>query len=148
MDMQIQSGKREKRSTMAKSFSKKDYVALAAFRYALRQFMHQREEAAQAAGITPQQHQALLVIMGTEGKDSISVGELAQQLLIRHHSAVGLVNRMESQGLVRRSTGKDRRFVFLSLTDHGLDVLEKMTVSHREEIKSMSTDLKELLSKI
>ena len=133
---------------MAKAFSKKEYEALAAFRFALRQFLHKREEAAQAAGITPQQHQAMLVIMGAEGKDSISIGELAQQLLIRHHSAVGLVNRMELHDLVRRSTGKDRRFVFLSLTEHGLDVLEKMTVSHRDEIKSMSTDLRELLNKI
>ncbi len=133
---------------MAKTFSKKEYEALAAFRFALRKFLHQREEAAQAAGITPQQHQAMLVIMGAEGKEAISIGELAQQLLIRHHSAVGLVNRMESQNLVQRSTGKDRRFVFLSLTEHGLDILEKMTLSHRDEIKRMSTDLKELLNSI
>jgi len=133
---------------MAKAFSKKEYTALADFRYALRQFLHQREEAAKAAGITPQQHQAMLVIMGAEGKDAISIGELAQQLLIRHHSAVGLVNRMEAQNLVKRSVGKDRRFVFINLTEHGLTVLETMTFSHREEIKSMSGELKELLNKI
>ena len=72
-----------------KQLSKSQYELLAAFRYALRQFLHFSEEAARAAGITPQQHQALLAVKGFPGRDCVTVGELAERLQLRHHSAAG-----------------------------------------------------------
>src|SRR3979490_1435689 len=75
-----------------KNVSKKEYEMLASFRYALRQFLHFSEQAAIAAGITPQQHQALLAIKGYPGRDCILVRELAERLQIRHHSAVELID--------------------------------------------------------
>src|SRR5580658_4553073 len=85
-----------------RQLNKAQYETLAEFRYALRQFIHFSEEAAQAAGITPQRHQALLAIKGFPGRDSVTVGELAEQLQIAHHSAVGLVDRLAAQKLIFR----------------------------------------------
>src|SRR6266566_9056175 len=82
--------------------SKAQYEMLAAFRYQLRQFLHFSEQAAQKAGLTPRQHQALLAIKGFPGRDSVTIGELAEQLQIAHHSAVGLVDRLEAQNLIVR----------------------------------------------
>src|SRR5512138_2279205 len=103
--------------TTTKPISKQEYEALAAFRYAIRQFLRAREEAARKVGVTPQQQQALLAIKGFPGRDYASIGELAERLQIRHHSAVGLVDRLEAQGLIeRRPPENDRRQVFVVLT--------------------------------
>jgi hypothetical protein len=71
-----------------------DYEALARFRYQLRRFLSFSETAANKAGLTPQQHQALLAIKGFSSVAPLSVGELAEFLLVRHHTAVELVDRM------------------------------------------------------
>lgn len=94
---------------------------LATFRYALRQFLRFSETAARQAGITPQQHQAILAIAGFPDQDQITVSELAERLQIRHHSAVGLVDRLVVQDLVVREPGEaDRREVYISLTPQGM----------------------------
>ena len=74
--------------------TKKHYETLAAWRHALRRFLHFSQEAARAAGIPPQQHQALLAIKGFPERDHTTIGELAERLHLKHHSAVGLVNRL------------------------------------------------------
>src|SRR5512147_3089012 len=105
---------------MSDTVSKDQYEGLAAFRYAIRQFLRFSEEAVLAVGLTPQQHQALLAIKGFPGRDTITIGELAERLQIKHHSAVGLVDRLVSQGLVvRQPAADDRRQVFLCITPHG-----------------------------
>src|SRR6202453_717825 len=104
---------------MAKSrqLIKAQYETLAEFRYILRQFVHFSETAAQAAGLTPQQHQALLAIKGFPGRDFVSMGELAERLQVRHHSAVGLVDRLVRQRLVcRLPSAADRRRVEVRLS--------------------------------
>ena len=89
---------------------KAQYEALAAFRHALRKFLRFSETAAQAAGVTPQQHQALLAIKGFPGRDQVTVGELAERLQLRHHSVVGLIDRLVLEKLViRLPSPKDRR---------------------------------------
>jgi DNA-binding MarR family transcriptional regulator len=128
-----------------KPISKQEYEALAAFRYAIRQFLRVREEAARQVGITPQQQQALLAIKGFPGRDTISIGEMAERLQIRHHSAVGLVDRLESQGLVSRTHGEDRRFVYVGLTKKGEDILHQLTAPHRDEILQIGENLDELM---
>src|SRR5215213_3873294 len=97
--------------------SKAEYELLASIRYSLRQFHHFSEEAARTVGLKPQQYQALLVVKGFPGRDWVTVGELAERLQIRHHSAVGLVNRLVAhKWLVRISAIDDRRQVHLALT--------------------------------
>ena len=128
---------------------KDEYETLADFRYALRQFMHFSEAAAEQAGLTPQQHQALLTIMGFPGREQISIGELAERLQIRHHSAVGLVDRLVTQGLVTRQHGtSDRRQVYIALSEHGLALLETLSAAHREELRRLGPQLRQLLEKI
>ena len=122
---------------------------LAAFRYALRQFIRFSEEAAQAAGITAQQHQALLAIKGFPGRDSVTVGELAERLQLRHHSAVGLVDRLVAEKLVSRaSSAGDRRQVLIQLTSRGENALEKLTSVHREQLKRIGPEIRQLLERL
>src|SRR5215469_17198855 len=110
-----------------RGLSKAQYEMLAAFRYRLRQFLHFSELAAQNAGLTPRQHQALLAIKGFPERETITIGELAEQLHIAHHSAVGLVDRSVEQNLIAREQGiKDRRQVYIKLTDHGSKALEQL----------------------
>jgi DNA-binding MarR family transcriptional regulator len=129
--------------------TKAQYETLAAFRYQLRQFLHFSEVAAQNAGLTPRQHQALLAIKGFPNRESITIGELAEQLHIAHHSAVGLVDRSVEQDLLTREQGvEDRRQVYIKLTDHGAEVLEQLTDAHRTEIRLLGPRLKSLLKSI
>jgi DNA-binding MarR family transcriptional regulator len=131
------------------TFSKQDYEILAEFRYALRCFLHFSENAAESAGLTLQQHQALLFIIGYPGREQVTIGELAERLQVRHHSAVGLVNRLEEQGLVERiHDSKDRRLVFIRLTDEGLSVLEGLAGTHRQELRHVGPELCRMLEQI
>ena len=123
-----------------------DYALLASFRYALRKFLGFSSAAALRHGVTPQQYQVLLAIAGFSGRDGISMGELAEQLQVAHHSAVGIIDRMESLGLVRRASSReDRRRVHLALTADGRRVLEKLYRVHREELRSAGPQLIALL---
>jgi DNA-binding MarR family transcriptional regulator len=129
--------------------TKADYETLAAFRYALRQFVYFSEQAASAVGLTPQQHQALLAIKGFPGRDYVTIGELAERLRIRHHSAVGLVDRLTALNLVTRESAKDdRRQVFVSLTARGLHILEQLSAVHGEELRRIGPQLSELLARL
>jgi DNA-binding MarR family transcriptional regulator len=128
---------------------KAEYETLAEFRYALRQFIHFSEEAAQAAGITPQHHQALLAIKGYPGRNRVTVGELAERLQLRHHSAVGLVDRLVAEKLVSRAPStEDRRQVFIQLTRRGENVLAKLSSAHSQQLRRMGSGLSRLLKQI
>lgn len=124
------------------AITKEDYEALASFRYTLRRFLAFSEQAARDVGLTPQHHQALLAIMGFPGPSKPSIGNLADALIIQHHSAVGLVNRLEAMGLaVREQDPADQRRMCLSLTKGGLEVLAKLSLVHRNEIDRVSPEL-------
>ena len=134
---------------MKPKLSKDQYELLASFRYALRRFLHFSETAANAAGITAQHHQALLAIKGFPGRESASVGELAERLQISHHSAVGLVDRLVAERLVRResSTG-DHRQVMVCLTRRGESVLEKLSELHHTQLKTLGPELRRMLARL
>jgi DNA-binding MarR family transcriptional regulator len=116
----------------------KDYEALAEFRYALRKFFRFSEEAAEKSGLSIRQYQALLTIRGFPGGDNITVGKIAEWLQIRHHSAVGLINRLEIQGfVVRRKGSQDRREVYIRLTSKGNRILKKLAFLNKQELKRL-----------
>ncbi len=128
--------------------AKSDYQLLADFRHALRKFLSFSERAAAEHGLAPQQYQALLAIEGYPNRNWVYVGELAERLQIAHHSAVGLIDRLERLGLVQREQSvEDRRKVRVSLTRAGRRILEKLYRVHRAELRSAGPRLAELLQK-
>ena len=123
--------------TPAPDLPPSDYHALDAFRYQIRRFLHFSEEAARAEGLEPQQHQLLLAIRGSREPGGPTVGSLAAHLLIRHHSAVGLVDRLAARGLVERTRASgDRRQVRVSLTPDGAETLRRLSKMHRAELRT------------
>ncbi len=132
-----------------RALGKADYEALAQFRYLLRRFLEFSEKAALDTGLTAQQHQALLAIKGFPGREQVSTGELAERLCIRHHSAVGLVDRLAAKKLVtRRSVASDRRLVLVELTPHAETILAQLSMMHREELERLAPVLGGLLGQI
>lgn len=129
--------------------SKAEYETLADLRYSLRQFMHFSEEAAHGAGVTPQQHQALLAIKGFPKGQRITIGELAERLQVRHHSAVGLVDRLvKKKFVVRKQHETDRRQVDLALTELGDDTLENLSAAHKEQLRRIGPRIETLLKRL
>jgi DNA-binding MarR family transcriptional regulator len=124
-----------------------DYRQLAEFRHAMRIFLEFSERAARAAGITPQQHQALLAIKGLALTGEAGVGALAERLRIRHHSAVELVNRLCDAKLVHReSDPRDRRRVSVALTAKAGRILEGLSATHLEELQRLRPALQSILA--
>ena len=112
-----------------------DYRSLADFRLQIRRFLHFSEEAARSAGMEPQQHQFLLTVRALTGSRGPTVGEIAGHLLIRHHSAVGLADRLVEHGLVERVRGDgDRRQVRIRLTAQGENTITRLSSIHRAEL--------------
>jgi DNA-binding MarR family transcriptional regulator len=127
-----------------KPLTESDYRHLAEFRFLLRQFQAFSEAAARKAGLSPQQHQALLAIKGSGGR--LTVGELAVRLAIKPNSAVGLADRLVEANLVLRQTdGRDRRRVDLTLTASAGRKLADLSQSHRAELKRLAPMLTPLL---
>jgi DNA-binding MarR family transcriptional regulator len=113
-----------------------DYQSLAEFRYQIRRFLSFSEQAARRAGLEPRQHQLMLAIKGH--RTDPAIGDLAERLQLRHHSVVGLVDRLEEHRLVkrRRAAGGDRRQVAVRLTRKGDALLHKLTLDHRAEFRT------------
>lgn len=129
--------------------TKKDYETLAAFRYQLRKFFNFSERAAESHGLASQQYLALLSIEGFPGRDFVTVGELADRLQIVHHSAVGLVNRLQNKGWVKRVPDEgDRRKILVKLTRSGLIKLEKLAAIHHQELQTVGPLLVGLLGEV
>jgi DNA-binding MarR family transcriptional regulator len=122
----------------ADDLSDAEYGQLLTFRTALRRFLRWSEEQATALGITPAQHQLLLAIRGHDGSLGPSIGDVADVLLLRHHSAVGLVDRAVVAKLVeRRSDPEDQRLVRLRLTPLGARRLRQLAGLHLAELRRM-----------
>ncbi len=118
-----------------KSLTKGDFEALARFRYGLRLYFRFSEREVRKLGLTPQQYQLLLVIKGFPGRDWATMTEIAERLQCSHNSAVGLVDRTEANGLVRRTPHPtDRRAVSVRLTERGEEVIAQLVAMHREEL--------------
>jgi DNA-binding MarR family transcriptional regulator len=120
---------------------------LAEFRYQIRRFLRFSEKAAREVGLEPVQHQLLLAVKGNRGEPT--VGDLAERLQLRHHSVVGLIDRMAERSLVSRShaTG-DRRRVLVRLTRKGQALLRRLSLVHRAELQAGERVLTEALQNI
>lgn len=113
----------------------KGYRNLAAFRYEIRKFLAFSEEAARTAGVEPQQHQLLLALRGLPDGARPTIGTIAERLCVKHHTAVGIVDKLEQRGLlVRERSSSDRREVLLVLTEDGEALLGKLSVLHKRQL--------------
>jgi DNA-binding MarR family transcriptional regulator len=115
-----------------------DYARLLAFRKALRQFLHWSEQAAREVGLTPAQHQLLLAIKGNPN-DAPTIADVAEDLMLRHHSVSELVDRAASAGLVdRRTDPDDRRLSRLHVTATAEALLRQLAEQHLAEIRRLA----------
>lgn len=122
----------------AARFKDADYRRLARWRAALRKFLRFMETAARQQGISPSQHQLLLFVRGHEGSTAPSIRELADQLQIRHQSTVGLLDRCERAGLIRRRHDTvDRRVVRIELTPKADRLMARLTRDHLRELSNL-----------
>jgi DNA-binding MarR family transcriptional regulator len=136
------------KTSSSKGLADEDFRALAEIRYALRRFTHFSEDAARSAGLTAQQHQALLAIRAAPGA-VLSIGELAELLLVQPHTTSELADRLVVLGLVdRQPDDKDRRVIKLGLTHAAEAALLSLSVAHRDELRRLRPLLSELLAKL
>lgn len=141
--------KRVASGPVRRQLSQGDYQTLAEFRYLLRQFGAFSEDAARVAGLTAQQHQALLAIKGFPGRATATIGELAERLNLKHHSVVGLLDRLAGHGLIQRQHDKsDRRKVTIVLTSKAEELLLELSLAHRDELRRLAPLLRGLLEKV
>jgi DNA-binding MarR family transcriptional regulator len=125
--------------------TREDFEHLLAFRVSLRRFQHWSEAQARAAGLTHVQHQLLVAVKGHAGAAGPAVGDLAGYLLVRHHSAVELVDRASAAGLVRRTSDpQDARIVRVRLTPKGDRLVTALTEAHLAELNHLAAALNEL----
>ena len=130
---------------MAAELSDADYATLAEFRFSLRQFLAFSESRAAECGLTPQQHQALLAIRAAPA-DGATVGYVADRLILKPHSATGLVDRLVVLNLVeRKASAQDKRRALLVLTREAHTKLARLSAVHREEILRLKPLLTGLL---
>lgn len=131
----------------ASLLSRADYETLSEFRYLIRRFLEFSQDAAREVGLTPRQHQALLAIKGFKGAGPATVGDLAERLRIRHHSAAGLVDRLADADLVSRAHDPDdQRRVMLHLTTRAEALLAALSAVHLDDLEKMRPILGDLLS--
>lgn len=120
---------------MRRRMSQRQYQRLFVFRSALRAYLHWSAEQTRRAGLTPQQHQLLLAVRAYPGRSGPKIGDIADSLALKHHSAVELIDRAEALQLVRRATDRrDRRIVRIRLTRQGSRLVARLTEAHLEEL--------------
>lgn len=122
-----------------------EYRSLLQFRTGIRRFLHWSAQQAEAVGLTPAQHQLLLAIRGHDNPSGPTIGDIAGYLFLRHHSAVGLIDRAEAADLVRRvEDQEDRRVVRLHLTARGEGLLVQLSHLHIEELARLAPEIRAL----
>jgi DNA-binding MarR family transcriptional regulator len=132
-----------------RDLSDQEYASLAETRRLLRRYQAFSERAAEAAGLEPRQYQVLLMLRGLAPGGQATVSDLAEWLQVRHHSAVGLLDRMVSRGLVERQRDpRDGRRVLVSLTREGRAALRNLALQHRDELGALAPGLLDILSRV
>jgi DNA-binding MarR family transcriptional regulator len=127
---------------MPRAISNAEYRALAELRYRIRHFLKEGDHAARRSGLEPQQYLMLLAIRGLPAGAEATILTLAERLALKHHSAVELINRLETHGLVRRNRdGNDRREVHVSLRPRGSKLLERVARQRLGELRASGAAL-------
>ena len=135
---------------MKKSLQAKDYNALGAFRYAMRKFLRvSKEVVAARAKLTPEQYEALLAIKGSSGANGVTVREISEQLQVRHHTVVSLLDKLEARKLAtRKRAAADRRNVNVQLTKAGASLLARLAAIHHRELQQRTPQIIDALRRL
>jgi DNA-binding MarR family transcriptional regulator len=127
------------------ALSQEDFTRLLELRTDLRRFLRWSEHQAKAAGLTPAKHQLLLAVRGHPNPAGPSVGEIADYLVLRHHSAVGLIDRAVADGLVQRvADPHSKSVVRITLTPAGFEKLDRLSEAHLEELAHLAPTMRAL----
>jgi DNA-binding MarR family transcriptional regulator len=119
-----------------------EYRALAELRYRIRLFLREGDAQARASGLEPQQYLLLLALRGLPSEMDATIRNLAERLVLKHHSAVELVDRLAAHGYVRRTRSRDdRRKVFVSLLPRGTKLLETVARRRISELRASGAQL-------
>jgi DNA-binding MarR family transcriptional regulator len=127
-----------------------DYDALAEFRYLLRRFLRfSKDFLRTAAGVNPEQYEALLAIKAFAAPEGLTISQLSERLQVKHHSAVNIVDRLAKAKLVTREAGEtDRRRRHVQLTPTGEKLIEELAAVHRKEIRERSAEMIQALQRL
>ena len=127
------------------ALTQEDFTRLLQLRTGLRRFLSWSEEQAKAAGLTPAKHQLLLAVRGHPSPSGPTVGEIADYLVLRHHSAVGLIDRAVAQGLVERNPDpRSKSVVRITLTPAGTGKLDALAQAHLDELAHLAPTMRAL----
>ena len=122
-----------------------DFTRLLQLRTGLRRFLRWSEQQAKSAGLTPAKHQLLLAIRGHPNPSGPTIGEIADYLVLQHHSAVGLIDRAAADGLVKRNPDPHSKSVVrVTLTSVGVDKLDHLSEAHLEELTHLAPTMRAL----
>lgn len=122
---------------MAPEITPAEYRALAELRYRIRRFLREGDAKSRDVGLEPQQYLMLLAIRGLPAGSPSTIQTLAERLALKHHSAVELIDRLETHGYVRRTRSRDdRRRVFVSLLPRGDRLLEQVAQNRISELRT------------
>ena len=126
-----------------------DFENLAAFRYQIRKFLRFSKDLLSSEDLTPDQYQALLAIRAASPGRGLSIRDLAEQLQVRHHSTVGIVDQLVlRQAVVREVAPEDRRKILLTLTEKGDTLVQRLAPPHREELSRLSPEMIQTLQRL
>jgi DNA-binding MarR family transcriptional regulator len=126
-----------------------DYAALAELRHQIRRFLTFSEGQARAAGIEPQQHQLLLAIKGLPPAMRPTISVLAERMLLRHHTVVGLVDRLVAAKLaVRTHNTEDRREILVHIAQRGERQLRALSLAHESELTTTGPALVRAMERV
>jgi DNA-binding MarR family transcriptional regulator len=108
-----------------------------------------RQALAEKAQLTPEQYEALLAVKAFPSAAGVTISDLSERMQVKHHTAVGVVDKLETLLLLEREPGvRDRRQVFLKLTPEGSRVLAKVAALHREDLRARSPELIQALTRL
>jgi DNA-binding MarR family transcriptional regulator len=126
-----------------------DFETLAAFRYQMRKFLRFSKDLLSSEDLTPDQYQALLAVRASAGARKLSIRDLAEQLQVRHHSTVGIVDQLVLRGaVVREVAPDDRRKILLTLTEKGEEMVQRLAPPHHQALGRLCPEMINTLQRI
>lgn len=122
-----------------------DYAHLAQLRVGLRGYLAWAEARARDHGLTAAQFQLALAVHASPDPDGPTLTELADTLLLRHHSVVGLVDRAQDTGLVERARDPDQPSrVHVRFTKSGAERFRALADQHLQELAVLAPQMQAL----